>query len=133
MKLKDIIVDVKTVWVDFPGKPGFRVQVSNIPRKTLSKLRDKCTNKKFNSRTRQMDESLDDDRFVHEFSKAVIKNWEGLTREYVKELLLVDEEALGDLKEFAYDQENAEVLVANSTEFDSWINEVVFDLDTFRS
>ena len=32
-----------------------------------------------------------------------------------------------------YSEENAEVLVANSTEFDTWLNEVVFDLDNFRS
>ena len=31
-----------------------------------------------------------------------------------------------------YSEENAEVLVANSTEFDTWLNEVVFDLDNFR-
>ena len=29
--------------------------------------------------------------------------------------------------------ENAETLVSSSTEFDTWLNEVVFDLDNFRS
>ena len=29
--------------------------------------------------------------------------------------------------------ENALVLVENSTEFDNWLNEVVFDLENFRS
>ena len=32
-----------------------------------------------------------------------------------------------------YTPENAEVLVENSTEFDNWLNEVVFDLENFRS
>jgi hypothetical protein len=36
-------------------------------------------------------------------------------------------------KEVEYSQENAEVLVSSSTEFDTWLNEVVFDLDNFRS
>ena len=31
-----------------------------------------------------------------------------------------------------YSEENAEQLVSNSTEFDTWLNEVVFDLDNFR-
>ena len=35
--------------------------------------------------------------------------------------------------ELDYDQEQAEVLVQNSAEFDNWINEVVFDLDNFRA
>ena len=30
-------------------------------------------------------------------------------------------------------EENAEVLVSQSAEFDTWLNEVVFDLDNFRS
>ena len=32
-----------------------------------------------------------------------------------------------------YSTDNAEVLVENSTEFDNWLNEVVFDLENFRS
>ena len=32
-----------------------------------------------------------------------------------------------------YTHENAKVLVENSTEFDNWLNEVVFDLEHFRS
>ena len=32
-----------------------------------------------------------------------------------------------------YSQENAVVLVENSSEFDNWLNEVVFDLENFRS
>ena len=35
-------------------------------------------------------------------------------------------------KEVGYTTENAEQLVSNSTEFDTWLNEVVFDLDNFR-
>ena len=35
--------------------------------------------------------------------------------------------------EMEYTQENAQVLVENSSEFDNWLNEVVFDLENFRS
>ena len=34
--------------------------------------------------------------------------------------------------EVKYSEDNAEQLVSNSTEFDTWLNEVVFDLDNFR-
>ena len=34
--------------------------------------------------------------------------------------------------ELEYDEEQAQVMVQNSTEFDNWINEVVFDLANFR-
>jgi len=32
-----------------------------------------------------------------------------------------------------YTEENGLLLVENSSEFDNWLNEVVFDLDNFRS
>ena len=32
-----------------------------------------------------------------------------------------------------YSEENAQTLVENSSEFDNWLNEVVFDLENFRS
>ena len=32
-----------------------------------------------------------------------------------------------------YNSDNAQVLVENSNEFDNWLNEVVFDLEHFRS
>ena len=36
-------------------------------------------------------------------------------------------------KELDFTEENAEALVSSSTEFDTWLNEVVFDLDNFRA
>ena len=32
-----------------------------------------------------------------------------------------------------YNTENSQLLVENSNEFDNWLNEVVFDLEHFRS
>ena len=32
-----------------------------------------------------------------------------------------------------FSEENAQILVENSSEFDNWLNEVVFDLENFRS
>ena len=34
--------------------------------------------------------------------------------------------------ELEYSSENSLTLVENSTEFDNWLNEVVFDLENFR-
>ena len=32
-----------------------------------------------------------------------------------------------------FSEENAQSLVENSSEFDNWLNEVVFDLENFRT
>ena len=77
-------------------------------------------------------ESLDEDKFVKEFTNSTIKSWKGLTLEHLETLLLIDTEGQDMSKELEYTSENAEVLVSSSNEFDTWLNEVVFDLDNFR-
>ena len=133
MDLKQLMVDTKSVWVDFPGLEGFEVEVANLSRKELNKLRQLCTTTKFDRKTRQAVEKLDDDKFVTEFSRAVIKNWKGLTLEHLETLLLVDVDGKNPSEELKFTEDNAETLVSSSTEFDTWLNEVVFDLDNFRS
>lgn len=133
MQLKKLMVDSKAVWIDFPGCPGFSVEVANLSRKELTGMRKKCISQKFDRKSRQLVEELDEEKFVKEFTRGTIKNWKGLTLEYLETLMLIE---LGDQDlnaEVEYSLENAEVLVSNSTEFDTWLNDIVFDLDNFRT
>ena len=133
MDLKKLMVDTKAVWVDFQGLKGFSVEVANLSRKELTGLRKKCTTTKFDRKTRQAVETLDEEKFVTEFTNSVIKNWKGLTLEHLETLLLVNIEGEDPKKELEYSADNAETLVSSSTEFDTWLNEVVIDLDNFRT
>ena len=133
MDLKSLLVDSKTTWVDFPGLEGFEVELANLSRKELTNLRKRCTVNKFNRKTRQFEDELNDDKFVVEFTKATIKNWKGLKLGYLEDLILVDLKGQDKESEMEYSEENAQQLVENSTEFDNWLNEVVFDLENFRS
>jgi hypothetical protein len=133
MDLKSLLVDSKTTWAEFPGLEGFEVELANLSRKELVNLRKKCTTNKFNRKTRAFEESLDDEKFVKEFTEATVKGWKGLKLEYLEDLILVDLAGQDPKKEMEYSLENAHVLVENSSEFDNWLNEVVFDLENFRS
>jgi hypothetical protein len=133
MDLKKLMVDTKAVWVDFPGLTGFSVEVANLSRKELNSLRKRCTGQKFDRKTRAVVETLDEDKFVIEFTLATVKNWKGLTLENLSALLLIDTEGQDLSKELDYNEDNAQTLVSSSTEFDTWLNEVVFDLDNFRA
>ena len=133
MELKSLLVDSKTTWVEFPGLNGFEVELANLSRKELVNLRKKCTINKFNRKTRQFEDELDDEKFVKEFAKATVQNWKGLKLEYLEDLLLVDLKDQNPEEEMEFSVDNALVLVENSTEFDNWLNEVVFDLENFRS
>ena len=132
MNLEALMVDTKSAWVEFPEAAGFEVQVNNLSRKEIVNLRKRCITTKFNRKTRIMEEDLNEEKFVREFTKATVVGWKGFQLKYLEDLLLVD---LGDNdpeSELEYNQENAEMLVNNSTEFENWINEVVFDLANFR-
>jgi len=133
MELKSLLVDSKTTWVEFPGLEGLEVELANLSRKELVNLRKRCTTNKFNRKTRGFEESLDEDKFVKEFSEATVKGWKGLKLKYLEDLLLVDITGKDPEMYMEYTQENAQLLVENSSEFDNWLNEVVFDLENFRT
>ena len=133
MELKNLLVDVKTAWVEFPGLDGFEVELANLSRKELLNLRKKCTSNKFNRKTRAFEEVMDDEKFVKEFSQATVKGWKGLKLKYLEDLILVDLTNQNVEEEMEYTADNALILVENSGEFDNWLNEVVFDLENFRS
>ena len=133
MELKNLLVDSKTTWVEFPGLDGFEVELANLSRKELVNLRKRCVQNKFNRKTRSFEETLDEDKFVAEFSKATVKGWKGLKLGYLEDLILVDLKGQDPEMEMEYSHDNAKVLVENSSEFDNWLNEVVFDLEHFRS
>ena len=133
MELKSLLVDSKTTWVEFPGLDGFEVELANLSRKELIALRKRCTSNKFNRKTRAFEERLDDDKFIVEFTTATVKNWRGLKLKYLEDLVLVDLQGQDAESELSFTGENAQQLVENSNEFDNWLNEVVFDLDHFRS
>jgi hypothetical protein len=132
MELKQLVVDSKAMWIDFAGLDGFSIEIANLSRKELTGIRKKCTTSKFNRKSRQIEEVLDDDKFVREFTKGTIKNWKGLSLEHLETLLLIDAGDTDKSEEVPYRRENAEILVSQSTEFDTWLNEVVFDLENFR-
>ena len=133
MDLKSLLVDSKTTWAEFPGLDGFEVELANLSRKELVNLRKKCTTNKFNRKTRAFEEQLDDEKFVKEFTEATVKGWKGLKLGYLEDLILVDLKGQDPEMEMDYSSENAQILVENSSEFDNWLNEVVFDLENFRT
>lgn len=120
-----------TVSIDFPGMKGFSVDLCYLAREELLALRKKCVSKKFNRSTHQAEEIIDDDKFLTEYVKAVIKGWTGLKLSYLEELLLVDTEGMDADQELPYSLEEAEILMKNSGSFDTWVSDTLGDLENF--
>ena len=131
VSLASLMTPSKTVTMDYPGIDGFTVDITYLAREELLKLRNRCLKQKYNKKTRQFEEQLDDDRFLTEYVKGVIQSWSGLKYSRLEELLLVDVSHLSPDEELPYDQENAELLMKNAPDFDTWVTETVSDLENF--
>ena len=131
VSLSSLLTPSKTVTVDYPGMNGFTVDLCYLAREELIKLRNRCLSQKFNRKTRAFDDQLDEDKFLIEYVKAVIKGWKGLKYSYLEELLLVDISSLDPEDYLEFSQENAETLMKNAADFDTWVTEVTGELENF--
>jgi len=131
VSLKSLLTPSKTVSIDYPGYEGFIVDLCYLSREELLKLRNRCVKQKFNKKTRAFEDSLDDELFLTEYVSAIIKGWNGLKYKYLEEFLLVDVTKLNPEDELEYTQDNAELLMRNSGDFDQWVTDTVGDLENF--
>ena len=131
VSLKSLLTPSKTVGIDYPGYDGFTVELCYLGREELLKLRNKCLKQKFNKKTRAFEDSLDEELFVNQYSAAIIKGWTGLKYKYLEEFLLVDVSQLNLEDELEYTQDNAELLMKNSGDFDQWVTDTKGDLENF--
>lgn len=131
LSLKTLLVPSKTVEVDYPGLPGFKVKVSFLSRETLVNIRKKATKTTF--KNRQASEELNDEVFLQLYVKESIKGWDGLKLSYLEQLAPVDLTGQDLEAELEFSEENALFLMKNSSNFDAFVSETVTDLGNFQT
>ena len=132
VSLKSLMTPSKTVEFDYPGCEGMKVSLCYLAREELLKLRSRCVQQVFNKKTTSYEEKMDDDTFLTEYTKSVIQNWKGFKLGFAKNMLLLGDMTPADEeKELEFTQENVEVLMRNSQDFDTWVTEMVGDLENF--
>lgn len=129
ISLKNLLVPSKSLEVEYPGMPDFKVQVAFLSRETLQSIRKKSTKTSF--KNRQPVEELNDELFLDLYVKNAIKGWTGLKLKYLEQLAPVDLTGQDLDAELEYSEENALYLMKNSSNFDSFISEQVTDLGNF--
>jgi hypothetical protein len=130
--LSSLLTPSKTVDFEYPGYEGFSVKLTFLSREELLKIRKKATTTKFNRKTRQPEDDLDEELFLKAYVGSVVKGWKGLKYKFLADFILVDLDGVEDLgAELDYSDENALVMMKNSNEFDTWVSEMVGDLSNF--
>jgi hypothetical protein len=131
ISLKTLLVPSKSLEVEYPGMPDFKIQIAFLSRETLQSIRKKSTKTSF--KNRQPVEELNDELFLELYVKGAVKGWSGLKLKYLEQLAPVDLTDQDAEAELEYSEENALYLMKNSTNFDSFVSEQVTDLGNFTT
>lgn len=125
------MVPSKSVEVEYPGMPGFKVNIAFLSRETLLNIRKKSTKTSF--KNRQASEEFNEDLFLQLYVENAIKGWSGFKLTYLEQLAPVDLAGQDMTAELEYTAENALYLMKNSSNFDGFISEQVSDLGNFST
>lgn len=130
--IKKLMVTEKVTEVDFPDIDGFKVQLCYVGRDRMMKIRNQALVYKFNKRTRQREEEVDNDKFLEAYADAVIKGWSGLTVKGLSTLLPIDTSGVDAKEEVPYSADDALLLLKNSTIFDQFVTDSLNNFEVFE-
>src|SRR6056300_919942 len=130
-KIKNLIAKETTSWVPFPDIDGFEVHLRFLAREDLLKIRNQALTFKFNKRTRQREEEIDNDKFLEHYAGKAIVGWKGLKAKHLPILLPVDISSMDANDNIEYSEEEAVELLKSSTVFDQFITDAMNDFEQF--
>ena len=130
-KIKNKIVKESSTWVEFPDIDGFEISLQYLTRDDLMKIRNASLTYKFNKRTRQREEEIDNEKFLESYAQKAIRDWRGLKMKHLPILLPVDISGDDPNEDVEYSEEDAIELLKNSTIFDQFITDTMNDFEQF--
>ena len=130
-KIKSLLAKETVTTVEFPEIDGFMVDLVYLNRDELMKIRNRSLTFKFNKRTRQREEEVDNDKFLEAYSEKAIKGWSGLKYKNLPLLFPADISEANGEEEIEYSPEEALELLKNSTLFDQFVTDAMNDFEQF--
>ena len=95
------------------------------------KVRNASLTYKFNKRTRQREEEVDNDRFLENYAEKAIIGWKGLKVKHMPALMPVDISGMDAEEIIEYSNDDAIELLKNSTVFDQFVTDSMNDFEQF--
>jgi hypothetical protein len=130
-KIRNLVAKETTTWVEFPDIDGFEVNLRYLTREDLMKIRNQSLTYKFNKRTRQREEEIDNDKFLDHYAEKAIVGWKGLKVKHLPVLLPVDISSMDANENIDYSEEEALELLRSSTVFDQFVTDAMNDFEQF--
>ena len=130
-KIASLMATETVVDVEFPDVEEFVISLVYLNREDLMKIRNTSLTFKFNKRTRQREEEIDNDKFLAAYCERALKGWKGLKVKHLPLLLPVDISGDDGEEEIPYSQEEALSLITNSTVFDQFVTDTMNEFEQF--
>ena len=130
-KIASLMATETVVDVEFPDVEEFVISLVYLNREDLMKIRNTSLTFKFNKRTRQREEEIDNDKFLAAYCERAIKGWKGLKVKHLPLLLPVDISGDDGEESIEYSKEEALSLITNSTVFDQFITDTMNEFEQF--
>lgn len=126
------MINDKIIEVEFPDSNNFYVSLAYLSRDKLVKIRNRSLVVKFNKRSRQREEEVDNEKFLEEYSREVIKGWRGLTIRELARIMPIETAGANLDQEVPYTEEDALALLQGSPIFDQFITDCMNDFELFE-
>lgn len=121
-----------TVWVESPDVEGFEIEIAYVGREEMTKIYNRCTQRKWNRQTRRMEEVTNRDKLMGIWSERAIKDWKGLTLKSLISLVpivLGKEDKPASLVECT--EGNKVALLKHNADFDNFILDIATNSEVF--
>lgn len=139
MNNKDLIGSIekagktkRTMEFSCPLIKGFFVSLTYANRFVLQEIREGSKEYRFDRRTKERVEELNEEKLIEYYAIKLINDWRGLTARKLKDILPgleVNEEDLDT--NIAYNKEIAISILKNSLDFSSWVDSIATDSKYF--
>jgi len=130
--IKNLMINEKVVEVEFPDSDNFYVSLTYLNREKLTKIRNRSLTIKFNKRSRQREEEVDNEKFLEEYAREVVRGWRGLTIRELARLMPIETAGANLDQEVPYSEEDALELLRNSTIFYQFVTDCQNDFEVFE-
>lgn len=123
-----------TVEFSCPYIRDFYVRITYANAMILQEIRDASREVRFDPRTRERQEELNEDKLREQYATKLISGWRGLTARKLKKLLpeltVADEELDRDI---SYEKELTIAILEGSLEFSAWVDSVATSIENFTA
>ena len=120
----------------YPYIPNLFFLVAYASKHVLQQIREECKESFFNTRTRQPEERLNEEKMRKAYSRLIIRGWRDLTLDKLQKIVpgvASDKEGISPDIAVPYEDELAAVLIQYSIEFENWVIDMATNVQNFST